>query len=391
MEVEAVPMTLAQASATPHAYPPVVVGPDPLSLPTASLCCQACSLRKQVLDEKALKRYGLLQRDKWWFRKQYDQGSEALALARQYDHPPMAVFRGLLAAQGYGKTVIKRLVKADNPNELTERDLQTRQECEAADMVTCANQCERQEAAEVFEVDLCEELRRFGQPFTTEAELRAKQVAEAGEAWATPDLLFDEPIVVSGSTVAWVDAKNFYGSSLGTMRAQVQAQADKYADRWGPGMIVFALGFAQALQEDLTRVIVVGFKELQEAVQAALPAAAAGEATKSAKCKKELKPTKRKAAEVSSEAVEVDAKCAPAAVDAVSQKKQRRSPRSPLVEAVEEAATAVPALVKMPEGKEDGERRERNATKNKKKREKKKLAKKRKLEREEAGSAGESS
>lgn len=175
-----------------------------------------------MLDEKAQKRYGLLQRDKWWFRKKYDEGSEALALARKYDHPPMALFRALLGAQGYAKTVIKRIVKAEQPPELTERDIQTRKECEEADMVTCANQVERQEAAEAFEAALCEELRLIGRPFATEAEVRAKQVAEAGEAWATPDLLFEEPIRVSGVPVAWVDAKNFFGSSLQTMQQNVQ-------------------------------------------------------------------------------------------------------------------------------------------------------------------------
>jgi hypothetical protein len=125
---------------------------------------------------------------------------------------------------------------------LTERDLETRQVCEAHDMIANAEQGGRHASATLFEHQLNAEMGRLPAPFQIEDEIRAEQMATKGVVIASPDLLFAEPIRVGGALVAWVDAKNFYGSGLDSMAWDIQKQVDKYADIWGPGMIVFALG-----------------------------------------------------------------------------------------------------------------------------------------------------
>jgi len=110
-------------------------------------------------------------------------------------------------------------------------------------------------------------MREFGAPFSTEEETRVQQIEEKGQALATPDLLFATPIEVQGRSVAWIDAKNFYGSSLPGMVSSIQAQVDKYATIWGSGMIVFSLGCAQSLQGDIKEAAMVGYDELAAGIR----------------------------------------------------------------------------------------------------------------------------
>jgi len=212
---------------------------------------QVRSLRKQVLDAKARKWHWQLQVDGWWFREQYEKGEELWRLAQSEDYPPMAVFRAVLSARGLSKGAIKRILKEESPAELTERDIATMKECEARDIVANVNQVARQQAAQDFEDKVCAAFASHGIPFTREDELYAKQVAQSGQASATPDLLFKTAVTVDGSPVAWVDAKGYYGSDLPHLVIGMQQQVDRYRSRWGPGALVFELGFVEGLQASL--------------------------------------------------------------------------------------------------------------------------------------------
>ena len=61
------------------------------------------------------------------------------------------------------------------------------------------------------------------------------------------------------------------------MARQVQKQTDRYIAMFGPGAVVFASGFASSLQEFVSPgVQLIGFDEMQQAVQAHTSSSARG-------------------------------------------------------------------------------------------------------------------
>ena len=65
----------------------------------------------------------------------------------------------------------------------------------------------------------------------------------------TPDFLIPSSgVVINGRAVNWLDCKLFYGNgSIESLRLKLKKQCDKYNAAYGPGALVFALGFAEVL------------------------------------------------------------------------------------------------------------------------------------------------
>lgn len=121
---------------------------------------------------------------------------------------------------------------------------------------------------ELFERLLEQHLRAAGCNFRTQSEVAAEQVAGPQKrAYATPDILFTEPIEITiGSvthTIHWMDAKNFmyvplvpsreYLASIETHRYQpsyidikLAEQATRYQEHFGNGAFVFAYGYMRS-------------------------------------------------------------------------------------------------------------------------------------------------
>lgn len=89
--------------------------------------------------------------------------------------------------------------------------------------------------ATAFEVTLQEFFRARGAAVVTEDDLRARG------SDVTPDLYFDQPVLINGRPVHWVDAKNYlnYGSAL--VVRKLESQAKRY-QKLGPGAFVFSMG-----------------------------------------------------------------------------------------------------------------------------------------------------
>lgn len=109
-----------------------------------------------------------------------------------------------------------------------------------------------------FEEAVCNHLRTEGVPFQTEEDLRAfysKGDQAGGDNQATPDIVLDASIVVNGQSVRWLDAKNFFGAAGYDHRSlfykNARRQAERYKQIWGPGALVYGLGFCDDLQHQL--------------------------------------------------------------------------------------------------------------------------------------------
>ena len=112
--------------------------------------------------------------------------------------------------------------------------------------------------AEVFERGLIKWLRENYPEihFKSQEELVAEQIRQYGRAVATPDVLFDEPIIFTirdgkneyQTPVRWLDAKNFTLIKAPFIIKHIEKQVDRYNKYYGPGALVFHYGFTQHLQ-----------------------------------------------------------------------------------------------------------------------------------------------
>lgn len=214
---------------------------------------QAVGLRSLILQNKAMGVAQKLQINdvQRRFHAQYEKGKGALSMAQEYQMPPMAVFRAILTARlreqssSQSKEAVKRKIKTmlQNAEErLSERDRAELEQCEAHDIITTSDQQAIQLHAAEFESAVCDVLRSSGATFQTEQEQKA--TGRMGEA--TPDLLLNPPHRIQGQDVFWIDAKDYFGSSLtGIQMKGMLRQIERYEACFGRGAVVFSLGYAE--------------------------------------------------------------------------------------------------------------------------------------------------
>jgi len=80
--------------------------------------------------------------------------------------------------------------------------------------------------------------------YIDEEKLKEEQIREYGRAIATPDFLLKKPIVISGQTIHWIDAKNYilFDSFL---LEHVKKQAQRYNNLFGNGALIFSMGVVE--------------------------------------------------------------------------------------------------------------------------------------------------
>jgi hypothetical protein len=102
--------------------------------------------------------------------------------------------------------------------------------------------------------------------YTTEKDRVISECEEQPEGFrATPDFLFDPPLVIHGKVIRWIDVKNSLciPNVSFDSQSEVKLQAQKYVKRFGPGAIVWTkCGFAESLDKffDMPDVINLSYK-----------------------------------------------------------------------------------------------------------------------------------
>jgi len=164
----------------------------------------------------------------------YREGQPVVAIAGFLKLPPVAVLRQILIEQGHTAAEVKAMIRT--PRTLPP-DLHSQVEgIFEADLGSRTNAERIHEAATKFEEAVGARLRALGVGFATEQDSR-----QSG-SMLTPDFLLDEPIVINGRRVHWIDAKNYpmYGGKL--VAKGLEKQAQKYNGAFGPGAFVFSGG-----------------------------------------------------------------------------------------------------------------------------------------------------
>ena len=206
---------------------------------------QALSLRSALLQQKTVYSHGKLKSKAKKMAAKYREGATIVELSKDFDFPPMNVFRVVLEANGWSKKKIKESLRS--PTSMKQREQDEFKAAEAADRVSNVDQSETQVRADLFEDILADWFEAQGVRIRRQPEMVAEQMAEHGRPIRTPDLLFLDHVIINGRPVAWIDAKHFYGGDVDFQRKKTKKQMLRYIDEWGSGAIVYRHGFSENL------------------------------------------------------------------------------------------------------------------------------------------------
>lgn len=208
---------------------------------------QGLSLRKALMQEKAVYGHYKMMNKSNTFLKRYENGESVLQLSRRFDFPPVAIFRAILTARGWSKVKIRDSLRAPD-KKLTKRDADEFREAEEKDRVTNVDQGETAVRADLFEVVLGNYLDTLGIKYRRQEDLLNEQKKEHGRPLNTPDFLIMDDLKINGKSIAWIDAKNFYGANVSFAKKKTKKQMNRYIDEWGAGAIVYRHGFCEGMK-----------------------------------------------------------------------------------------------------------------------------------------------
>eukprot|EP00980_Cylindrotheca_fusiformis_P016833 scaffold5084_cov100-Cylindrotheca_fusiformis.AAC.1 len=213
--------------------------------PSAMTVLQACSLRRQVLKQKAIAGHVTLLRNAPQLVSLYNGGTSIVALSQRFDAPPLNVLRVIMRESGYDKFQIKRAFH--RPERYFEtRGLQEFKEATEADFVAPVDWTAAQKHAKHFEDCVAAYLRDKEIRFVHETQLAQEQIDILGKAFMTPDFLILDDLEINGKKVRWIDAKAYYGAATSEKLVhRTRQQMLRYIGQWGPGAIVFKHGFGE--------------------------------------------------------------------------------------------------------------------------------------------------
>lgn len=174
------------------------------------------------------------------------EGESVLSIARRLDLPPTLVMRQILIESGVDSAEAKKLVSGPNRAGMPARlAAEADQVCEA-DLGSRYHSELIREKSRVFETRVATHLSSLGIKFKTEDEIRKKP-----GVLLTPDFLLDEPVLINGKLVCWIDAKNYLAYPNKLVDRSLTKQAEKYNRAFGPGAMVFSGGVSGASQRDV--------------------------------------------------------------------------------------------------------------------------------------------
>jgi hypothetical protein len=218
----------------------------------------ACSLQRQVLTEKVIQTRKKLGTKGPAILRSF-QCDGVLEASREFELPPLQVLERCLQELGMSAKEVQ--VALNEPNQLSAKLLREFQSARSADGVseTLEQSARTRELAAAFESAVQTRLKRTGVLFMTEDEQKSK-ASNAGVRFnPTPDFLIDPEtnLVVGGAEVRWIEVKNFFGSTLGYHKQQLQKQLTNYRRLYGPGAVVFSLGAGESMRLVLPKGVLV--------------------------------------------------------------------------------------------------------------------------------------
>jgi hypothetical protein len=188
----------------------------------------------QRVTRDATKRFYVVQNHAPRLLKQWEAGASYLDLAQEWRFPPVLMAQ-MIERQ---KNTPRKAFWDGFRNPAAIPDARIRREVNevlAEDWIYSPRGGELQRERGVMgESRLAAWLNRFGLRFRTEKDLRGKFAK-------TPDALLDEPVLIDGQKVQWIESKANFGDDV-ELRRNVRKQLEPYVRMFGEGIVVYWYG-----------------------------------------------------------------------------------------------------------------------------------------------------
>nr|QFG74333.1 MAG: hypothetical protein [Megaviridae environmental sample] len=172
-----------------------------------------------------------------------DYNNNILKLSAKYKFSPMSIMR-IIIKKKYPHLKLSK----ETLNNLDSEDKDQLLLAEKNDIVSNLFQYEQQKKADEYENDIAIFLNTNDVRYKTQEQLIEDQKKTKGYAYATPDFLLDEKIIINNHMIKWIEVKNFYGTNVRFIKKKIQKQIDKYHKIWGFGCLVFRYGIYENLK-----------------------------------------------------------------------------------------------------------------------------------------------
>lgn len=202
------------------------------------------NLRKQLQRMSLLVNTHRVRRSSRQISDEYASGKTLIELSSAHNYPPVSLLRIILRERGLNTVQVKRAL--NHPSEhLAKRDQYELRKAIEYDSVHKSDPFIGTPSydADSLEVTIAHFLRAKGIRIKTEDDLCHEQVELYGRRVISPDILLLDPVIVNGTPIRWIDAKNYYGAHIVSKRL-ISKQLASYVKEWGPGAIVFGMGYS---------------------------------------------------------------------------------------------------------------------------------------------------
>lgn len=201
------------------------------------------SIRANLMRDHMIKNHNIVVSSKYDIIFDYDNGMDVLKLSSKYDGSPLNLLR-LIFDEKYGKK-LTQIIK--NNKILNLRDKKELDIAISNDLYALINQDAVLKKSTDFELKIQKILDLNDIKYKTQEQLAQEQIKKSNIATNTPDFLILDDLFINGKKINWIDAKNFYGLDTQYIKKRIKHQTKKYIDTWGPGSIIFNLGFSSKL------------------------------------------------------------------------------------------------------------------------------------------------
>ncbi len=226
---------------------------------------QALSIGRIININKITKNYNKVMHQINNIKREYKNGTDILALSKKYDFPPLTILYNIFETSSFETSSfeqsismkdIKALFKGTSDyNPLTGRDLEQYDIAERNDATGAHNQKLNTEKSMQNEMIFNEYWRKLGIKFKTENDLKREQIAERGNAFSTPDILFIDEVYINDERIFWLDYKDYIGTDIPILYQSNKKQAHKYNLLWGHGAFCYKYSFIEGLKFDDTVIL----------------------------------------------------------------------------------------------------------------------------------------
>ena len=194
--------------------------------------------QKTTRDVK--KRFYVVKKDAKFLLKDWKKGKTLMELAERSRFPPILTAMMIFQEDGASKKQFWEYVR--DPDKLESEEAAAELiEVTENDLIYSPYGNERQKERGEWGEELLESwLNEQKISYRNENELR-------GEYGKTPDCLLDEPMMLNGTKIYWIESKASFGDNI-EFRFNCRKQLEPYAQLFGPGIVVYWVGCLNDLE-----------------------------------------------------------------------------------------------------------------------------------------------